>query len=100
MLRYIIGISILTIGIIIIRALSNGKIRRRYQYAFWIVIPLYMVLMPFVRFDVPVADIWNNLFTAKTETATYKETDSISPVVVTEDIQTEELLYFLNISLK
>ena len=89
MLRYIIGISILTIGIIIIRALSNGKIRRRFQYAFWIVIPLYMVLMPFVRFDVPVADIWNNLFTAKTETATYKEADSISPVVVTEDIQTE-----------
>ena len=89
MLRYIIGISILTIGIIIIRALSNGKIRRRYQYAFWIVIPLYMVLMPFVRFDVPVAGIWNNLFTAKTETAIYKETDSISPVVVTEDIQTE-----------
>ena len=90
MLRYIIGISILTFGIIIIRALSNGKVLRKYQYAFWIVIPLYMLLMPFVKIDVPVADIWNTLFTAKTETAIYKEADNVSPAVIVEDIQTEQ----------
>ena len=38
MLRYIIGISILTIGIIIVRALSNGKVLRKHQYAFWIIV--------------------------------------------------------------
>ena len=49
MLHYIIGISVLTIGIIIVRTLSNGKILRKHQYAFWIVIPLFMLLSPFIR---------------------------------------------------
>ena len=89
MLRYIIGISVLTLGIIIVRALSNGKVLRKYQYAFWIAIPLYMILMPFVKIDVPVADIWNNIFTSKTETTTYDVTDNDSPAVIVEDLQIE-----------
>ncbi|MBR2549247.1 MAG: extracellular solute-binding protein [Clostridiales bacterium] len=92
MLRYIIGITLLTLGIIIIRALSNGKIRRRYQYAFWIVIPLFMILMPFVKIDVPVADIWNTVFTSKTGTATYENADNVSPIVVAEDIKAEPVI--------
>ena len=89
MLRYIIGITILSIGIIIVRALSNGKILRKYQYAFWIAIPLYMILMPFVKIDVPVADIWNNIITSKTETTTYDVTDNDSPAVIVDDLQIE-----------
>ena len=89
MLRYIIGISVLTLGIIIVRALSNGKVLRKYQYAFWIAIPLYMILMPFVKIDVPVADIWNNIFTSKMETTTYDVTDNDSPAVIVEDLQIE-----------
>ena len=92
MLRYIIGISILTIGIIIVRALSNGKILRRYQYAFWIVIPLYMILMPFIKIDVPAAEIWNALVTPKTETAINEVADNDSPAVEIEDIHTEQIV--------
>ncbi len=87
MLRYIIGITILTIGIIIVRALSNGKILRKYQYAFWIAIPLYMILIPFVKVDIPLADIWNNMFASKNETATYEIIDNDSPMVITEELQ-------------
>ena len=87
MLRYIIGISVLTLGIIIVRALSNGKILRKHQYAFWIVIPLYMILMPFVKIDVPVAELWNSIFTSNPETATYEVTDNVSPVVIADELQ-------------
>ena len=87
MLRYIIGITILTIGIIIVRALSNGKILRKYQYAFWIAIPLYMILIPFVKIDIPLADIWNNMFASKNETATYEIIDNDSPMDITEELQ-------------
>ena len=83
MLRYIIGISILTIGIIIIRALSNGKILRKHQYAFWIVIPLYMILMPFVKIDVPVAETIGRLFSSGTEiTSNVEEYDAAHAVIV------------------
>ena len=87
MLRYIIGISIITLGIIIIRALSNGKVLHKHQYAFWIAIPLYMILMPFVKIDVPAEEIWNIIFTSKTETATYEVTDDASPMVIEEGSQ-------------
>ena len=84
MLRYIIGISILTIGIIIIRALSNGKILRKHQYAFWIVIPLYMILMPFVKIDVPVAETIGRLFSSGTEIASNVEEYDAAPAVIVE----------------
>ncbi len=90
MLHYVIGISILSLGIIIIRALSNGKVLKKFQYAFWIVIPLYMILMPFVKIDVPVADIWNTWFAQKTEAATYEVEDNASPIVLSEDKQIEQ----------
>ena len=38
MLRYVFGITLLALGIIVIRALSNGKILRKHQYAFWIIV--------------------------------------------------------------
>ena len=84
MLRYIIGISILTIGIIILRALSNGKVLRKHQYAFWIVIPLYMILMPFIKIDIPVAETIDRLFSSRTEIASNVEENDISPTVIVE----------------
>ena len=59
MLRYIIGISLLTIGIIIVRALSNGKVLRKHQYAFWIVIPIFMMLFPFIKFNLPITQVFD-----------------------------------------
>ena len=92
MLRYIIGITILTIGIIIVRALSNGKILRKYQYAFWIAIPLYMILMPFVKINVPVADIGNALFTSKTEVMTQEVEEDVPSTFMLGDMETEQSL--------
>ena len=89
MLRYLIGISVLTLGIIVIRALSDGKILHKYQYAFWIVIPLYMILVPFIKIDVPIEAIWNSIFIAKTDSVVYEASESESPKVITEDLQTE-----------
>ena len=92
MLRYIIGITILTIGIIIVRALSNGKTLRKYQYAFWIAIPLYMILMPFVKIYVPLADIWNALFTSKTEVVTQEVKEDVPSTFMLGDMETEQSL--------
>ena len=55
MLRYIIGISLITAGMILIRALSNGKILKKHQYALWLIIPAFMILFPLVRFVIPAA---------------------------------------------
>ena len=55
MLRYIIGISLITAGMILIRALSNGKILKKHQYALWLIIPAFMILFPLVKFVIPAA---------------------------------------------
>lgn len=55
MLRYIIGITLITAGLILIRALSNGKILKKHQYALWLIIPAFMILFPLVKFVIPAA---------------------------------------------
>ena len=55
MLRYIIGITLITAGLILIRALSNGKILKKHQYALWLIIPVFMILFPLVKFVIPEA---------------------------------------------
>ena len=55
MLRYIIGITLITAGLILIRALSNGKILKKHQYALWLIIPVFMILFPLVKFVIPAA---------------------------------------------
>lgn len=54
MLRYIIGISFITLVIIIVRALSDGKILKRHQYAIWLIIPVCMILLPFLNISIQV----------------------------------------------
>ena len=55
MLRYIIGITLITAGLILIRALSNGKILKKHQYALWLIIPAFMILFPLVKVVIPAA---------------------------------------------
>ena len=55
MLRYIIGITLITAGLILIRAMSNGKILKKHQYALWLIIPAFMILFPLVKFVIPEA---------------------------------------------
>ena len=79
MLRYIIGISVLTLGIIIVRALSNGKVLRKLQYAFWIVIPLYMILFPFIKIDLPNEADLKPWLSHDAETTTYDIPNNTEP---------------------
>lgn len=82
MLRYIIGVSLITIGIIVVRALSNGKVLKKHQYAFWIVIPLYMILSPFIKFELPSIDLMKPAASAEIETTEYEEVTN-APSVIT-----------------
>lgn len=56
MLRYIIGISLVAALIMIIRKLSDGKILKKHQYALWLLIPLYMIVSPFLKVNLPILE--------------------------------------------
>ena len=71
MLRYIIGITLITLGIIIVRALSNGKVLKKHQYAFWLVVPICMVLIPFIKISLPIVEDLNYVFAKTDESVTY-----------------------------
>ena len=68
MLRYIIGISVISIVIMIIRHLSKGKILKIHQYALWLMIPLCMILFPFLKIGVTVPEALSSIIPVKTET--------------------------------
>ena len=68
MLRYVIGISFITVVIILIRALTNGKVLKKYQYAMWLLIPIYMIVFPFVKINVPLAEKISTPFQTKNNT--------------------------------
>ena len=71
MLRYIIGISFLAVVIILLRRLIEGKILKKHQYAIWLIIPVYMLLFPFLCINIPVSDNLSAFFAA-TEKAVIK----------------------------
>ncbi|MBR3143167.1 MAG: extracellular solute-binding protein [Clostridiales bacterium] len=81
MLRYIIGITLITIGIIIVRAQSNGKVLKKHQYAFWLAIPVCMILLPFIKISLPAVNDLNYLLTKTNETVTY---DSVKYDVISK----------------
>ena len=56
MLRYIIGISLIAVIIMITRKLSDGKILKKHQYALWLIIPIYMIVSPFLKINVPILE--------------------------------------------
>ena len=90
MLRYIIGITLITIGIIIVRALSNGKVLKKHQYAFWLAIPVCMILLPFIKISLPAVDDLNQMLTKTEETVTYDSVkydviSNVSPVIYDDE---------------
>ena len=90
MLRYIVGITLITIGIVIVRALANGKVLKKHQYAFWIVVPVCMVLFPFVKINLPITENLNYMFPKTDETVKY---DSVKYNVIgsiTDDVTEAE----------
>ncbi|MBO4638067.1 MAG: hypothetical protein J5685_13105 [Clostridiales bacterium] len=52
MLRYISGISFITLAIIAVRHFASGKISKRIQYAMWILIPVYILISQFLRISI------------------------------------------------
>ena len=54
MLRYIFGVSLITAVIMIVRALTDGKMLRKHQYALWLLIPVFMIISPFIKIGIPV----------------------------------------------
>lgn len=92
MLRYIIGVSVLAAAIMIVRKLADGKILKKHQYAIWLLIPVYMILSPFISIYVPsVNDI--NLAMSDRTTVKYVMTDNTAPLVKTEADKTGALTY-------
>lgn len=55
MIRYIFGISIITLIIIALRFLLKERISKKLQYMLWLAIPLFMILSPLfsIRMTVP-----------------------------------------------
>ncbi|MBR1798164.1 MAG: PepSY domain-containing protein [Clostridiales bacterium] len=46
MLRYIVGVSLVTAVITFLRLITDKKIARKYQYAMWLAVPIFMLLFP------------------------------------------------------
>ena len=87
MLRYIIGISLIAILIMIVRAISDGKIQRRHQYALWLFIPLYMVVSPFLSINVPVNESVYSALSIKDNYVSARDENVLKPIVPSETIQ-------------
>ena len=56
MLRYIIGISLIISTIILIRHFGDRKINKRFQYALWVLVPIYMLVFPFISFGIELPE--------------------------------------------
>ena len=74
MFRYIIGVTLIAAAIMLIRRLAEGRMLKRHQYALWLLIPLYMLVSPFLKISVPVADEISSLIPATFEKAVYENT--------------------------
>ena len=94
MLRYIIGISLITAGMILIRALSNGKILKKHQYALWLIIPAFMILFPLVKFVIPAVIEKTTASESKIAIPSYVMVDGemISPHDIGDQYMYHELL--------
>lgn len=57
MIRYVIGISIVSLTLIVIRSVAQKRISRRLQYALWLLIPIYMAVYPFFSIGVTLPEM-------------------------------------------
>ena len=72
MLRYIIGVTLIAAAIMLIRRLADGRMLRKHQYALWLLIPLYMLISPFLRIKVTVTDEISSMIPEAFEKAVYE----------------------------
>ena len=95
MLRYIIGISIISIVIMIIRHLSNGKILKKHQYALWIMVPVCMILFPFLKIGVTVPEALSSIIPVKetTDTAIVSNSESNITPALADQAENVDLSY-------
>ncbi|MBQ9609377.1 MAG: hypothetical protein IJV15_08045 [Lachnospiraceae bacterium] len=49
-----IGLNVLMLAVLLIRILAGDKISKRLRYAFWLVIPVFMLVSPFVDLKSPI----------------------------------------------
>ena len=84
MLRYIVGISIISVVLMLIRYLSNGKILKKHQYAMWLIIPVCMVLLPFIRIGVPIPEELSPYIPISEETVTADKSSDYVVYEITE----------------
>ena len=86
MLRYIIGVSLIAVAIMIIRRLASGRMLKRHQYAIWLLIPIYMLAAPFIKINVTVADSLSNLIPDNVEQVIYEKAYG-NDVLPAEDLE-------------
>ena len=72
MLRYIIGVTLIAAAIMLVRRLADGRMLKRHQYAIWLLIPLYMLISPFLRIKVTVTDEISSMIPEAFEKAVYE----------------------------
>ena len=91
MLRYFLGVSLLTASLILIRFVADIKISRRFQYALWILVPVYMCIAPFFTIDVslPVKEIVVQGQVMEAQEASEADTNEGIPVPVQNDSHEE-----------
>ena len=79
----------------LIRRLADGRMLKRHQYAIWLLIPLYMLISPFLKISVPVADEISSLIPAAFENAVYDNTyiDDVVPFAELEKDDLPEVLF-------
>ena len=96
MLRYIIGISVLAVLIMITRRLSDGKILKKHQYALWLLIPIYMIVSPFLKINLPILEAPAvPVATMQTAVITENNTDKVvvEPSQTNNSIDQEKTVY-------
>lgn len=72
MLRYIIGVTLIAAAIMLVRRLAEGRMLKRHQYAIWLLIPLYMLISPFLRIKITVTDEISSMIPEAFEKAVYE----------------------------
>lgn len=55
-MRYLLGISLITLIIIAVRFALKGKISKKLQYMLWLFIPLYMIISPVFSINLTVPE--------------------------------------------
>ena len=95
MLRYIIGVTLIAAAIMLIRRLADGRMLKRHQYAIWLLIPLYMLISPFLRIKVTVTDEISSLIPEAFEKAVYENAyiDDAEPFAELEKDDLPEVVF-------